>query len=235
MKSQLRKRYETLKRVREFGAQQTESFPELSLGHELFAEISNVVAELDRLAADHSSGFNTAISSTDSKSALREELRDDLLAINRTARAMAYATPGLDNKFRLPRGAGDQALLTGARAFLADAAPLAAEFIKHEMPADFLDDLKKQIAEFEDTLNRRSAAKGTQVSATAGITDAIERGMIAVRRLDAIIRNKFRGNVGILAAWTQASHVERTSRPATANPPKAQGVQSHRIRKASIW
>ncbi len=115
---------------------------------------------------------------------------------------------------------GDQALLTGARAFLADATPLAAEFIKHEMPADFLDELKNQIAEFEATLNQRTAAKGAQVSATAGITDAIGRGMIAANRLDAIVRNKFRGNVSVLAAWTRASHVERTSRPAKPSQPK---------------
>jgi len=220
MKSQLTKRYETLNRVREFGTQQAAAFPDTTLGHALFAEVTQVVAELDTLAADRSSGFHTAMGSTRSKSALRDELRDELSAINRTARAMAYATPGLEDKFRLPQGKGDQALLTAARAFLADATPLAAEFVKHEMPANFLEDLKTLIGEFEATLHQRSAAKGAQVSATAGIDDAIERGMIATRRLDAIVRNKFRGNVSVLAAWTRASHVERTSRPANAAPQK---------------
>ncbi len=78
MKSQILKRYETLGRIREFGAQQTEAFPEASLGRNLFAEVTKVVTELDTLAADRSSGFNTAMSSTNSKSTLREELRDDL-------------------------------------------------------------------------------------------------------------------------------------------------------------
>jgi len=150
----------TLTRVREFGAQQAAAFPDATLGHTLFTEVTGVVAELDKLAADRSSGLHTALGGTRSKSVLRDELREELLAINRTARAMAYTQPGLEDKFRLPRGKADQTLLTAARAFLADATPLAAEFINHEMPADFLDDLKQLIAEFEAALHQRSTAKG---------------------------------------------------------------------------
>jgi hypothetical protein len=224
MKSQILKRYETLTRVREFGAQQAAAFPDTTLGHTLFTEVTQVVAELDKLAADRSSGLHASMGGTRSKSVLRDELREELAAINRTARAMAYTRPGLEDKFRLPRGKADQTLLTAARAFLADATPLAAEFINHEMPADFLDDLKALIAEFEAALHQRSTAKGAQVSATAGIEDALERGMVAMRRLDAIVRNKFRGQVSVLAAWTRASHVERTSRTANSTnqkPPEA--------------
>jgi hypothetical protein len=47
-----------------------------------------------------------------------------LLAINRTARVIAFGTRGLENKFRLPCGTNNQNLLNAARAFAADAAPL---------------------------------------------------------------------------------------------------------------
>lgn len=39
--------------------------------------------------------------------------------INRTARVIAFETPGVENKFRLPRGTNDQSLLNATRAFAA--------------------------------------------------------------------------------------------------------------------
>ena len=59
----------------------------------------------------------------------------------------------IDGKFRQPRG-GDQYLLNAARAFARDAAPLASRFVEHYMPQDFLVDLEKDIAAFEDAMNR---------------------------------------------------------------------------------
>ncbi|HEX3561075.1 MAG TPA: hypothetical protein VHU19_17910 [Pyrinomonadaceae bacterium] len=42
--------------------------------------------------------------------------------------------------------------------------------------------------------------------------------MTAVRRLDAIVRNKFRDDPPTLAAWEHARHVERAARvPKRAN------------------
>jgi hypothetical protein len=50
------------------------------------------------------------------------------------------------------------------------------------------------------------------VTATAAIDELIERGLRIARRLDAIIRNKFRDDPARLAAWTSAHHVERAAR-----------------------
>ncbi len=223
MRTQIIKRYETLRRVREFGVTYASDFANQPLAKEQFAAVSEAVIELDNLAVNQSSSGQAARSGTSSKTLLREELHDDLLGINRTARAMAIDLPGLEGKFRMPRGsAGDQALLTAARTFAADAVPLAEEFIRHAMPPDFLDELKKSIADFETTLDKRATAKGAKVAATAALESALERGMIAVRKLDAIIKNKFRGDAAKLAAWATASHTERMSRPAAPpvnNPP----------------
>lgn len=51
-----------------------------------------------------------------------------------TAHAIAIDNPGLDHKFRVPRGENDEILIAAARAFATDAVPLSAQFIAHETP-----------------------------------------------------------------------------------------------------
>jgi hypothetical protein len=206
------RRLEMLTRVRDFGAARAASFPQDSLGGEQFAVVDAVVEDLSREAATQSSGVSSVQQATASRNGARETLRESLQAITRTARAMALDTPGLENKFRLPRSGSDQALLNTARAFAADALPLKAEFIRHELPATFLEDLQTDIADLERAIGSQNTGRGAHVTATASITAAIERGMSAARRLDAVIRNKFRDDPATLAAWESARHIERAGR-----------------------
>ena len=112
------------------------------------------------------------------KAAARAAVINDLGAINFGARALAVTTPGLEDKFRLPRKANEQAVLASARAFASDAAPLKDKFIALEMPANFLEDLAADIAELEATLSRRRNTRTSQVKATASmeaaLTEALE-------------------------------------------------------------
>jgi hypothetical protein len=130
-------------------------------------------------------------------------------------------TPGLQERFRLPRGnRNDQQLLTTARAFAADAVPFKAEFVRLELPADFLEDLAADIEAFEHAISDQNRHHEAHVSATESIDAVIDRGIEAVRQLDAIVRNKFRDDPATLAAWTSASHTARARRsPTTATPP----------------
>ena len=98
--------------------------------------------------------------------------------------------------FRSPRGNGDQAVLNAARAFARDAAPLATEFIGHDMPEKFLEDLHEAIKDFEEAIRDREAGKGTNVAARTAIDTAMEEGLDAVRRLDAIVPNR------LMRSWT---------------------------------
>ncbi len=206
------RRYETLKRVRDFGAVRITAFPEASYARELFDKVTNIVNELKGHGADQTTGRGEASSKTTTKAAVREELREALMAINRTARVLAFKTKGLDDKFRFPHNATDQALLNAARAFATAAEPLKAEFIKRELPADFIDQLNGLINSFEDTSSQQSVAKGSRVAARVAIDETISQGLQIIRELDAIIRNKFVSDAKTLAAWEQASHTERRNR-----------------------
>ncbi|MDX6694418.1 MAG: hypothetical protein QOF02_2021 [Blastocatellia bacterium] len=134
---------------------------------------------------------------------------------------MAEVTPGLEEKFRLPRGnANDQELLAAARACAADAVPLKAMFIEYGLPADFLEDLNDDIEAFEAAVAAQEAGRRERVTATAAIDEVIERGMQIVRRLDAIVRNVLRDQPAKLAAWESARHVERAPKRKKETPPK---------------
>jgi hypothetical protein len=219
MKDSETRRLEMFIRVREFGTAQADVFTATTRGGEVIAQVNSAISELEEHGATQSSGTRTAREKTTLKAVARAALREDLEAISRTARALALSTPGLNDKFRIPRNLGDQAWLAAARSFAQDAEPLKAEFIRRGLPANFLEDLDAGITEFEQSISSRAHVTGARVAATAAIDDAIERGMNAVRELEAIVRNTFRDDPATLAQWTSASHTERTSRHNPVTPP----------------
>ena len=56
MKDNLRRRYETLLAVRDFGTEHAASFPATSRGHELFTALGVVITEIEQHAAAQGSG-----------------------------------------------------------------------------------------------------------------------------------------------------------------------------------
>jgi hypothetical protein len=213
MEDRQRFKAEMIMRVVELGAAESDIFKANTLGGKLFADLNGIVTELNAHAAGQSSGRTAAAQGTTTKAGGREAVREDLEAISRTARAMAEEIPGLEDKFRLPRGnANDQTLIAAARAFAKDALSLKAKFIEYGLAEDFIEDLNEDVADFEVAVNAQAAGLRQQVTATAAIDEVIERGMKIIRRLDAIVPNTFRDNPAKLAAWQSARHVERAPR-----------------------
>ena len=222
-----RRKLEAFVRAYGFIGAHTTDFADGSLGKQHFTALGAVKNEITGLAASETSGHGAARQGTTTRGQARDALIATLETLSRTARAMSDTVPGIENKFRLPRDNNDQNLLTAARAAATDALPLTAQFIAHEMPADFLEDLAEDIADMEAAISTQSSGVGDHVAASAAIDDAITRGMELLRKLDAIVRNKYANNPGLLAEWTAASHVERApkrakpdaSQPTTSPPP----------------
>lgn len=219
MKDSVTRRFDMFIRVRQYGETHAGAFPAGSRGNEVFVELNSVITELESHASAQESGARAAKEGTALKAVARAALREDMEAVARTARVMALTTPGLDDKFRLPRNMGDQAWLAAARAFASDALPLQAEFVKRGLPADFIADLNADIEAFEEAINRRAEKTGARVAAAAAVDAAVERGVNAVRELDAIVKNVFRNNPAALAQWASASHTERQPRRASPAAP----------------
>lgn len=213
------RKHNTYVRVQGFAEEHGDDFAASSLGKQLFATLATIIDEIDGYAASEVSGVGEAREGTSTRRQAREELRDDLEAIARTARAMAADITGIEEQFRVPRNQNDQHLLAAARAFAINAAPLKAQFIAHELPADFLEDLNADIAALEVAISNQATGRGSHVSARAGIDDAIERADEVLRKLDAIVKNKYANDAMVLAGWLSASHTERAPRRRKNAPP----------------
>jgi hypothetical protein len=212
MNSVISRTHEMFVRVEAFAAERAASFPADSPGGETIAGLREVIRTLTEAGTSQTSGLSSVQRATAEREAAREALRESMQAIARTARVLALDTPGLENKFRLPRSGSDPALLQTARAFAADALPLKEKFLRLEMPADFIEDFRDEIVELERAMGGQNTGRDAHVAATASVESAVGRGMNAVRRLDVIVRNKFRNDPATLAAWESARHVERPAR-----------------------
>lgn len=215
------KSYEMMTRVRSFGAERAADFPASSLGGEKFAAVGGVIEALEEHGAAQSEGGSAARTSTGAKRAARESLRRQMTAISEAARAMESIQQGIAASFRMPNTNGDQALLNAARAFVGAATPLKNEFVRRELPTSFLDDLNVAVSVFENAQSSQTQNTERRLTATAAIEAVVERGRQLVRELDAIVRNKYRGDRATLAAWESASRVERLPRKKKTPAPPA--------------
>jgi hypothetical protein len=215
-----RRRFEMFLRVDGFGDAHAVSFPAGTLGQEVFGNLRAVIDELRSLAATKFSSASSAKQGTSSKGVARDRLLRRMERISNTAQAMAITTPDLNEKFRMPRSnVSHQALLSAARAFVTDARPLKDIFIRHEMPANFIEDLESTIKDFEKASEEQTRGTEERIASRAGIDEAIDRGLNEARRLDAIVRNKFLDDPSTVAEWESARHIERAPKSKPA-PPK---------------
>lgn len=213
---------DTFKRVRNFDVTHDNLFLPGTLGRNLFDLIAGVVNDIEGFAASESSGRRDARQGTVGKSAARAAIVQDLSIIRRTGRAMAFTIPGLEEKFRIPRKPTDQELLNTARAFLADAEPYKAEFLRREVQERVFQDLTANVAAFEAALEAQYTGKGESVTAGGSMDAAFENGLNALRQLDPIVRNKVGNSPALLAAWESARRIERGPRRSGPDAPAPQ-------------
>lgn len=209
MDSDERRRVEMFIRVRQFGVDNVADFPAGSIGATQFAAINTAIEEVEQFAGDQSASSGDARQLFVTKDTARENLREQMFEIVRTARSMVYQFDGIDAKFRMPRSQSDQNLLAAARGFYEDSNNYNSDFKDYGLSATFRADLQTAITAFEDSLDPTGTAIDDQVAATANIGEAIRRGMIARRILEGVAKNKYNSNVGKLAAWLSACHIEK--------------------------
>ena len=205
------RRHQTGVRMRGFLAQRTADFSQTSMAHQLTNELTGLIEDLEASASDQALRDGQVRQHTTTRGDARRALREDLEAINRTARLM-----GLEDTFRLPPARNDELLLAAAEAFAASAFPLKAQFIAREMPSDFLEDLNADIAAFKAAIAAQGDALGDRVAARSTISQTIDRLMEIRDQLDVIVKNKYANDPAVLAEWASASHIERAPRRAAA-------------------
>jgi len=183
-----------------------------------FAALSALVNDAESKSAAQQSGFGEAAQQFEVKDTAREDLRDEMSAISRTAKSMEYAFDGISDKYRFQRNMSDADLLAKARAFHSESLTYNADFIAYGLPATFRADLDAAANAFEASFSNTASATAEHVAATAETSAKIREGMIKARVLDGIVRNVYANNPGKLASWISASHVEKAPKKQTPTP-----------------
>src|SRR4051812_38565143 len=210
---------QTCRRMQEFCSSHSSDFAPTSLGAQLSTKLSTQLSDLTSLTATQASGGGAARQATELRADARDDLHSRLKRFNRTANAIAITVPGLDNKFRLPRGDNDEQLVATARAFASDAVEFKDHFTAREMPATCIDDLNASITRFENSMDDQSGAVGDRVGSGVAINKKIEEIMPTRRELNPIMENKYADDAATLAEWKRASHIERAARRSRDEPP----------------
>ena len=194
-------------RVREFNAQHQADFSAAGASRQFFSDLINGITKVESLAAAEATGVGQARHGTRTRGETRAALRQILEAIRRIARVL-----GVERQFAPPAGKGDDELMNAAESYKTNATPLKEQFIAHELPVDFLEQLDANIDDLRAAIVSQGNAVGDHVSARASLDDALDECVEIVRNLDAIMKNKYADNPGVLAEWISASHIERAPR-----------------------
>ena len=197
------RRYQMFGRGQTFGKDNLADFAPGGEAIKRFTSLGQVIKDLEAAKASQQPGSATA------KEVLIDALRLDLQNVARTARALEQDEPGVAAKYRLPDSQSD--LLTAADAIIIEVkkAGVAAKFIAHELPADFVQHLVDDRKAIDDAQDAEESDDSEGVESTAAVGRLIRDGMKAVKYLDAIMHNKYSRHADKLRAWQSASHIER--------------------------
>jgi hypothetical protein len=207
--------HQTSVRSREFMAQCIDDFAEGGAARQLYAELQAGITRFEQMSAAYGAGLSEARQGTQRRSETRAALVANLDLIRSAARVM-----GVAEQFPKPEKDNDDSLLQTADIYAAHALLLKAQFIAHELPADFLEDLAADKAAFQSAIADQGNAKGDHIAARQELDDARDNLVATLRGLTGVIKIRYVNNSGKLAEWTAASHIERPSkRPKKAEPP----------------
>lgn len=155
---------------------------------------------------------------TGAKTSLLEKLWEDLKAIAKTARTIARDDPGFDADFRLGEET-QRGILASADAFLEKLEPqVVAKFTDYELPDDFASVLKRDFKAIHGLEDEQTEGRMEATGGTAEVRKLLAEGRALLRQLDTAVRNRYRHDPEILAAWRVAARIHRPSRPPGTEP-----------------
>jgi hypothetical protein len=214
MKDNVRLTIQTLVRSEETFAQNVNDFSAGGAALQLYAELQATITDVREKANAFGTGRTGAQQGTQTINDTREELLAGMFAIREASKVM-----GVEEKFPYPPRRNDEELLQLAGIYATNALPLKAQFITHELPSSFLEDLAADKAAFQAAKSARLNAVGDHIAAREELDDALARGVEILRKLTSLMKVRYANEPGKLAEWMAASHIPRPSRRAKAADP----------------
>jgi len=214
MKDNVRLTIQTLVRSEETFAQNVNDFSAGGAALQLYAELQATITDVREKANAFGTGRTGAQQGTQTINDTREELLAGMFAIREASKVM-----GVEEKFPYPPRRNDEELLDLAGIYATNALPLKAQFITHELPSSFLEDLAADKAAFQAAKSARLNSVGDHIAAREELDDALARGVEILRKLTSLMKVRYANEPGKLAEWMAASHIPRPSRRAKAADP----------------
>jgi hypothetical protein len=211
------RKLDMLKRVNRFVIDQPvlSAMPRATAAH---AEVATIINALEAAAEGQATGSGGSEGGVELRARTARELRAYLKNVTRTGRIIALDHPEVPAVFRLPRTVSYPALMAQARAITAAATPIQQSFIDAGLPATFLTELQVLLAAFENATGLKQGGGITQVLNTAALKARATLGVQAATKLDACVRNHYRNDPEMLAAWAHARRIERAPRSSPNGP-----------------
>jgi hypothetical protein len=211
------RKLDMLKRVNRFIIDQPipSTMPRATAAH---AEVVTTINALEAAAEGQATGSGGSEGGVELRAKTARELRSYLKNVTRTGRIIALDHPDVPAVFRLPRTVSYPALMAQARAITAAATPIQQSFIDAGLPATFLTELQVLLAAFENATGLKQGGGITQVLNTAALKARATLGVQAATKLDACVRNHYRNDPEMLAAWAHARRIERAPRSSPNGP-----------------
>jgi hypothetical protein len=171
--------------------------------------LTAVIAEIDSHGTDQDTGRGLTRGGTADCRRIAGELRALMRLISDISKAVDPGEfPGLSKQLLMP-GNSYVSLETRARGFLEVVAPIKAAFVDRMMTPNFDENLQRLINDFAQARDRKYSGRADQVDGTAGLADAVSRGVRLARELDAILSAAYANNPTLLAAWKSALRPNR--------------------------
>jgi cob(I)alamin adenosyltransferase len=191
-----------LTRVADFAATNVGMFPKSSAGAEVQADLSAAVRDLAALSSARISSETALRSASKQRALARETLKELLMRVNRTARA-------LDTElFRAVIKPTDHALIQSGRAFAADIEPMKKDFLKYGISAVNVTDA---VGTLEQAVREYSTGTAKHATAVREFNEKLDVAMGILRRFEALVENILGSDSSVIAAWTVARTVSRVS------------------------
>jgi len=212
-----RRKFEMFLRVRDFFNARKADFPAESVGGGLFAALLLIIEQIEQLAAEKISVVGDVAQAIDVKGDAKDLVEALLQNIADMATTMAYEFNGFEEKFRMPRNRSALNLVSTGRAFAADALEYKADFLRYGMePPEFIDELVTATGALDAAYGETDESTQERIGTNAAFVPLIKDGTEKIKRLDPIVKMKYRNDAANLSAWLYASHVERE--PQTEQP-----------------
>ena len=212
MNGLVKRRYEMLTRVRDFGVKHSQLFPTNSSAQAAFAIVTAEVGRLDALNLTERGASRAARAARILER--RTRLVNALVRAKNTARVLVKTTPELTTQVELPDGANDQRLLSVTRQFMEAIGPHAEQFAAHGITTD---ELRQRVEDLETTLNEHELRRKEQKHAREQIDGSMTRALEALETLDVAVANHLASDPEQLAAWKRTRVLPRTKRREAAD------------------